>query len=125
MKYSLAIIAEYRNIAVMEAAGNQVKYWNGIKYFTDGKTYIACNHPDDLQQIEIISFNSEIDAKNFIDAVQDDGIENQKKFLTYCQMHQIIYKNSLKIIPPTFAFDETKKAFVVTISDAGRRHGKS
>lgn len=120
-----AIIADYRGFAVCEKEGNIPKVWEGIKYNTDGFTYLFIE-TDIPNKAGGVGFHKEVQVKNFIDLYLDnpsalpESVKNWKP-MTYEQVYLMIHKKPDNGKKPISVFDENKQAF---INLAGAKDGQ-
>ena len=129
-----AIVAEYRNVAVLERAGDVRAVWEGQEYFTDGSTYIF------LRAGKAIAFGNEKQAKIFIDAVWDFPNELDQNMaqadvgdiaellksgmMDYREVYRAIMKKTFEGTVPTYVFDDKSGVFVLVrgVADGQHRH---
>lgn len=121
-----AIVAEYREVAILEKKGDIKKVWKGVEYFTDGKYYAISKRGKDLL---VISTNTEFEMKGIIDCYYDSpelvkDLFKDSKLLSYKEVWKIIYKNEHKGDVPTYVYDEELKAFISVIKDGQHQHGR-
>ena len=142
-----AVVAEYRNVAILEKNGDKPRFWQGKQYFTDGLAHLFLMTPN-KEEIQGIQFKSERDAKNFIDSVLDSPnslhehlqkiavtphdftmvpnfAESLKdSLMNYREAYQLIMRKPYKGKVPTYAFDEKSGAFVLVtgVADGQHRH---
>jgi len=114
MSEKYAIVAEYRNVAILERAGNVKSFWEGREYFTDGRTYIFFK-AESADLVGRWSFDNERDAKKFIDCARDfpddvpEGFRNSA--LNYKEMYQVLHQKPHKGEVPVYIFNEKIGAF--------------
>lgn len=127
-----AIVAEYRDVALLEKRGSKRAVWQGQEYLTDGMCYVPWTEGDEHGAF---AFNSEREAKVFIDAVLDEPGQIQSKslnditfenLLTYRDVYQLLYGKPLVGKPPMYAFNGQAGVFVHiegVAQDGQHRHG--
>ena len=74
----LAIVAEYRGVAVCEARGTQRAVWHGTEYGTDGGAYLLGHSEGD--RVPLLKLPSEAKAKAYLDHL---GPPDLARFATY------------------------------------------
>ena len=50
----LAIVAEYKGVAIMERAGSKRAAWRGRDYFTDGLSYLMSQQPKGEEAVTLV-----------------------------------------------------------------------
>lgn len=131
-----AIVAEYREVALLEKPGNVRSLWDGKERLTDGKTYIFFKS-DDPDNLGLWQFNSERDAKSFIDVYRDNhsllpdksnpltGVPiKSKPLLNYKQAYLKLCHRPWKGEVPKYIFNEELGAFTFFngVRDGQHRH---
>lgn len=115
-----AVVAEYKNIAILERKGDKPAIWQGHQYFTDGFIYIAWKKDG---KMGTYSFGNERMAKHFIDDVTSHNDQESFGLQDYRQIYEYLYGYQLVGDPPTYQFDEVSGQFVVAVNDGQYRHG--
>jgi len=111
-----AIVAEYRNVAVLEKRGDVRAVWQGQEYLTDGGAYIGW-HDAEANEYGAYRMESESDVKEFIDAWHDSP-ENfnpeylKRRLLTYKDVYQHLHRQPHQGKVPEYVFDAKAGVFV-------------
>lgn len=122
-----AIVAEYRDVAILEKRGDKRAVWKGKEYFTDGLAYIAYDGGGDDRGL--LGLENELQVKQFIDAFRDHHHELPEHFrkplMTYKQVWQYLYKRPFRGTVPLYVFDEMQGVFtrIDGVRDGQHRHG--
>ena len=123
-----APVAEYRNVAVLEKRGDKRAVWQGQEYLTDGKAYVA--YRDAATDVRgAFGFESEGDAKTFIDVFHDtpDTIDPNflKRLLNYKEVYEALHNTPYIGEVPMYIFNESEGVFVRAngARDGQHRHG--
>src|SRR6185437_1201687 len=112
-KEYFALIADYRNAAVLQKRGTQRMVWEGKEYFTDGKTYVGWKTE---KEKGFFVFDEELHAKEFIDAHRDhiESISENSRMplMTFREAFYELHQRPMLGDVPNFIFDETHKVFI-------------
>ena len=112
----LAIIAEYKGVAIMERAGSKRAAWRGRDYFTDGLSYLMSQQPKGEEAVTLVGFPHEALIKEFLDE------QPQADLLQWCsyeEAHRVICKSEPQG-KPKFRWDDTQQVFILDEPTTGR-----
>ena len=116
------IIAEYRNVALLEKRGDKRSVWQGKEYFTDGHVYVPWTNGIDRGAYVL---DSELEAKTFIDGFSDNN-NTDKTLLGYKVVHELLSGKPFVGPTPNYIFDKKSGVFVFIRDVAGdgqHQHG--
>jgi hypothetical protein len=105
-KELMAIVAEYRGVAIIERDGTKRAVWKGTEYRTDGLSYLMVPPHDGL--VGLVPFESEAKIKELLDMQLEEEL---RQWCSYEEAHRIICHSEPQD-KPTFRWDETQQVFI-------------
>ena len=109
-------VIEYRGVAILERKGNVRAVWNGREYATDGKLHLMfLSRPD---KYGLMSFNSEREAKDFLDVYLAQGSDEQRTLLSRPDVLRVLIRDDPETLKealnrePCRKWDDVAEIFV-------------
>jgi hypothetical protein len=101
-------VAEYLGICIAERGGDKEKTWQGRTYHTDGLTYITQRPEPNSDAVQVIGFDTEREAKEYID---DLSVAERKRFFSMLDFWNILLQKHITAVPK-YEWDELSGGFV-------------
>lgn len=116
----LSPIAEYRGVCIIERNGDVPREWNGVKYTTDGKVYLALDLKDP-DHPGLMAYENERKIKELLDQLSD--YERSKFYSLKRFWGECLRQPSRTDAVPEYEWDDAQGRFVTAkgVKDGMRR----
>lgn len=95
-KFYWSPVAEYLGVCISERGGDKPKTWQERTYSTDGLTYITRRMQPNSNEVEVVGFDTELEAKEYIDDLKP---EERLKFFNMIDFWKVLLKKNVTAFP--------------------------